>query len=382
MEDKKLTICFLGTAASFHMLKWAKYFSERGHNVYLLSWVPALEGYNLGNIKLHILKKRFSTEMWPFNTLLNLPFSKKQVQRIIKKIKPDVLNAHYITSYGSLGVLAGFHPLVITVWGSDILITPKKFLPSRWAVKYFLKKADLLTCDAEHMKKAMVRLGASPSKIRIINFGIDTEIFCSRKKDKRLKEKLGFSGSKIIISLRNLELVYSIDTLIKAVPLVLKKVPDARFVVVGVGSQESKLKRMAEDMGVSEKIYFAGFIPNEKLPRYLGTADVYVSTSLSDGGIAASTAEAMSCGLPVIITDVADNKEWVKEGENGFLIPAKNHQMLARRIVYLLKNKKKREEIGVKAREIIRERNNYYKEMKKMEDIYYKLSNYYKKSEK
>ena len=373
MENQKLTICFLGSAESIHTLKWAQYFADKKHNVHLISYEPLLKGYNPGDIKLYFLKKKIPTQIWPLNTLLNLPLTLLRVKTLIKKIKPDIINAHYVTSYGTLAALLGFHPLIITAWGSDILVTPKKFPPCKWSVKYALKKADLITCDAEHMKKAMTKFGVPASKIRIINFGIDTQRFSPGPKNKELKERLGISEKKIIISLRSLYPIYDIETIIKAAPFVLKEYPKTIFIIAGEGFQENELKNLAKELNVSGSIKFVGFIPNEELPDYLRTADVYVSTSLSDAGIAASTAEAMTCGLPVVITDTGENRKWVKNGENGFLIPVKNPEILAEKIIYLLKNENIAKELGRKNRKIIEERNDYCKEMAKMEEIYYSL---------
>jgi len=373
MEDKKLTIIFLGSAESIHMLKWAEFFSKRGHEVHLISYASLLDGYDLGNIKIHFIKKIFPINTWPFNTILNMPFILTKVKRLTRDIRPDFINAHYVTSYGSLAALLNFHPLVITAWGSDILVTPKKFLPSKWAVKYDLSKADLVTCDANHMREAMIELGVKDSKIRIINFGIDTKKFSPGVKDKKLKEKLGLANSKIVISLRNLDPIYDIGTFIKSVPLVLKEIPETQFIIIGKGPQEQELRVLSETLGLKNKIKFLGQIPNNKLPEYLRISDVYVSTSLSDGGIAASTAEAMACGLPIIITDVADNKDWVKDNKNGFLIQPKNVAILAGKITCLLKNKNIGKKFGEENRKIIEEKNDYYKEMTKMEEIYREL---------
>lgn len=366
MKNKKLTILLLGSAAAIHTIKWAKYFNNIGHKVHLISYdLPRDE--EIGNLELHLIKKIFPITIWPLNTLLNLPFNLVRVKKIIKKIKPDIIHAHYVTSYGTLSALLKFHPLVITAWGSDILVTPKKFPPSKLAIRYALSRADLITCDAEHMKEAIIELGVSPSKIKIINFGIDTRKFQPGLKDENLLKNLEISDCPIVISLRRLEPGYSVETLIKAIPLVIKEIPDTKFLIVGEGSQEEELKRLAKDLGVAESIRFIGQVPNEELPKYIRIADVYVSTSLSDGGIASSTAEAMACELPVIITDTADNKKWVKDGENGFLIPVKNPEILAEKIIYLLKNKGLGKIFGKAARKIIEERNDYYKEMAKME---------------
>lgn len=295
-----------------------------------------------------------------------------RARALIKEIKPDILHAHYAGVNGLLGALSGFHPFVLTAWGSDVLLAAKSKIKGPF-VKYALKKADLITCDAEHMKKSMIKLGVNNSKIEIINFGINTKEFYPDSKDEILIKNLEVPDYKIVISLRSLEPIYDLETLIKAMPPVLKEVPKTYLIIAGEGSQEKELRKLADDLRITKNIGFIGRIPNEELPRYLRMAEVYVSTSLSDGGIAASTAEAMACGLPVIITDVADNKKWVKDGENGFLIPIKNPKILADRIIYLLKNENIGKKFGEINRKIIEEKNNYYKEMEKMEEIYKKL---------
>jgi glycosyltransferase involved in cell wall biosynthesis len=373
MENQKLTICFLGSAESIHTLKWAQYFANKKHEVHIISYAPLLKNYNPGDIKLYFLKKKIPTEIWPFNTLLNLPFNLYRVKELIEKIKPNIVHAHYVTSYGTLASLLGFKPLVITTWGSDILVTPQKFLPSKWAVKYALSKADLITCDAEHMKKAMIKLGTEESKIKIINFGIDTKKFSPGPENEKLKKELGFSDSDIVISLRSLDPIYDIETLIKAAPLILQVIPKVKFIIVGKGPQENELRELTKKLNIEESIKFAGFIQNDDLPKYLRTADVYVSTSLSDGGIAASTAEAMACGLPVVITDTGDNRKWIQDNKNGFIIPIKSPKILAERIIYLLKNENLGRKFGEVNRKIIEEKNDYYKEMAKMEEVYQEL---------
>ena len=110
-------------------------------------------------------------------------------------------------------------------------------------------------------------------------------------------------------------------------------------------------------------------IPHDELPRYLTSANIFVSTALSDAGLAASTVEAMDCGLPVVITDSGDNRKWVEDGVNGFIIPLKDPKTLAEKIIYLLKNPDVGKEFGMRNRKIIEERNDYYKEMKKMENF-------------
>jgi glycosyltransferase involved in cell wall biosynthesis len=221
----------------------------------------------------------------------------------------------------------------------------------------------------------MVELGVAREKIKLIYFGVDTKKFSANQADAEVKGKYQIaSDSPIVISLRSLNPIYDLESLVKAVPLVLGKVPEAKFIIVGDGEQRDYLENVATSLGVGDSVRFAGPISNSDIPRYLASSDVYVSTSLSDAGLAASTAEAMASQLPVVITDFGDNSQWVKEGQGGFLIPVKSPSLLAERIVYLLKNEDVRRKFGELNREIIEERNDYYKEMEKVEHLYQTLT--------
>jgi glycosyltransferase involved in cell wall biosynthesis len=362
-------ICYLANAASVHTGRWTHYFVERGHEVHVISFEKAqIQGATVHVLKLPVLVK---SATFPLKMA-----SIYRIRALIKRIGPDVLHAHYITNYGLFGALCNFRPFVITAWGSDVLFVPEARLVSTVKgiiARYTLGKVDSITCDARHMKEAMIRLGVPPEKVNIIFFGVDTRKFSPGNKSERLRAQLGLDDSPAIISLRNLDPVYDIESLIKSAPLVLREFPEARFIVAGKGSEEKRLRELARSLGVLESVKFIGFIQNDRLPDYLNSMDVYVSTSLSDAGIAASTAEAMSCGLPVIVTDVADNRMWVEDGTNGFVVPGRNPKLLAERIIQLSKNEEIRRRFGNINRKIIEERNNYYKEMQKMEIIYKKL---------
>lgn len=377
MENRKLTICFFGEAKKedIFALRWAEYFSKKGHNVHLFSY-SAPEKQNM-KIKVYLIKKKFpEVKSRILNAIFNLPFILIKIRQLIKKINPDIVHAQCITSYGTLASLFGFHPFVATAYGSDILLNPKENLITKIITRYILKRADLITCDAEHMKEAMIELGAEPSKINVIYFGVDTEVFKPGEKDKELIKQWGFLElDKIIISLRSLEPIYNVESLVKAIPIVLKKTPEAKFIIAGDGSEREILKKIAEKLDIINNIKFVGWINKEELPRYLRSADIYVSTSLSDGGLSSATSEAMACGLSVVITDSGENKKWIEDGKDGFIVPKKNPELLAEKIIFLMEDENKRKEFGVRSRETIKERNDYYNEMAKMEKIYGDLVN-------
>lgn len=349
---KKLRIVFLASANSVHSYKWVKYFAEKGHNVSWISFTKNTQG-QINGVDFYEIKNAF-----PFNFL--------KLKDIVNKINPDIFHAHYAGVNGFVASLLNFHPFVLTAWGSDVLIAGKHSI-KKFFIKHTLKKADLITCDAAHMQTAIIKMGISKEKIKIIYFGVDIKKFCPAVDKQKIENQ--------IISLRSFEPVYNIETLIKSIPLVLKEVPNAKFILAGKGPEEENLKKLIKELDVEKAVNFIGLISQNDLPKYLQKSSVYVSTSLSDAGIASSTAEAMACGLPCIITDFGDNKEWIKNNESGFLMPLKDYKFLAEKIIFLLRNPEKRLELGNSARKVIEEKNNYYSEMEKMEKLYRMLIN-------
>lgn len=358
-----MKICYLANAASIHNQRWVRYFADNGHEVHLISR-KSFEANDIKGLNSYWLTS------FRYPLLLRYLYDIIKVRRLIKEIKPDVLHVHYAVGYGLLGALSGFHPFILSVWGSDVLVAPRQSKIYKLTVELAIRRADVIHCDADHIIAPLIKLGAKPEKIKLIHFGVDTQKFRPIQEKGKLQRELGIFDSPTVISSRSLEPIYDIETLINSIPLVLKEIPEVKFLVVGGGSQEAKLKEQAKSLGISQSVKFTGRIPNDKLPEYLNSADIYVSTSLSDAGLASSTAEAMACGLPVIITDFGDNKKWVEDGTNGFLTPLKNPQVLASKIIQLIRNKEIRDKFGQINRRIIEERNDWQKEMRKIEELY------------
>jgi glycosyltransferase involved in cell wall biosynthesis len=178
-------ICYLANASSVHTQRWIKYFVERGHEVQVISYENAqIAGGTVHVLKLPVLVR---SATFPIKIV-----SIYRIRALIKRIEPDVLHAHYVTNYGLFGALCNFRPFVITAWGSDVLIVPETRLIStikRIIAKYALGKADSVTCDASHMKEAMIRLGLSPEKVNIIFFGVDTRKFSPGQKSETIRKR-------------------------------------------------------------------------------------------------------------------------------------------------------------------------------------------------
>jgi glycosyltransferase involved in cell wall biosynthesis len=299
-----MKICYLAGANSIHSYRWIKFFVEAGHEIAWVSLAPSIFK-PLHGIYYYEIE-------WAIGPL-NLIRAVAKIRRVISEFKPDVLHVHSVGTYGLMGLLSGFKNIIATPWGSDIILgkaSPMK----RLIISRILNKATMITCDAIHMRDEVVRFGVPMERIQIINFGIDTDRFSPGPPDEAFRSDNDLKEGLIVISLRNLESIYDVSTLIKAVPKVLQRHPDTRFIIVGKGSLQMELQSLAHNLGIDYAVKFLGYIPNDQLVHVLRSVDVYVSTSLSDAGIAASTAEAMACGLPVIVTDSGENARWLSDG--------------------------------------------------------------------
>lgn len=374
MTDRNMkTLCYLANAGSIHTQRWANYFVDSGWDVHLVTWHSAAAHLQYhSSIKIH---KIISPPHYAVRYLALI-----ELAHIVRRINPDILHAHYISHFGILAALYAkyfnFQPLVLTAWGSDIFIDARG-IRRRLLVARALQGADLITCDGESLKVAMTDLGADSQKIRIITHGVDTRKFKPDSKSSHLEQELFIPNQPIVISTRQLKPPYNVETLIRAVPLVLKEIPSVVFVVLGDGEDRHYLKDLTKSLSVEKKVIFRGNVPHDDLAKYLSISDIYVSTSLSDS-TAVSNLEAMACGLAPIITDIGDNRRWIIDGQNGFLIPIKDPQVLAEKIILLLKDKEKRNIFGIRSRAIIEEKSDYYQEMAKMDKIYTELVARYK----
>ena len=362
-----MKICLIGDASSYHVARWARYFGTTKHDTHCISTGAA----DIPGVKVHHLRNKYAgssrRHLFYYEYYL-------AVRRLIQMLRPDIVHGLQINLYSYLTLRTGARPFVVTPFGGDVLVNPTR---SRWArhmARYCLQRSDLITTDAEHIQTTLLSFGAELSRIELIYFATDIDQYQPMPKDAALQNSLGIRGCFCVLSLRHLMPVYNIETLIRSIPLVRAQVPNAKYLIASRGPEEQGLKTLAVSLGVEDCIRWLGFIPGGDLPRYDNLGDIYVSTSLSDAGLAASTGETMACGLPAVITDFGDNAQWVRNGVNGYLFPARDHKVLAEKIVLLAENPTLRAEMGARNRLLIEERYNWSKEMAKMEALYTNLA--------
>lgn len=355
-------ICYLGSATSIHVQRWANYFVERGWVVYIITKEPTKKGLH-PDITQHVSSAFFPQSVHK----LNFPIHLHNMNKAINSIKPDLIHAISIESYGAYTGFIKSKGIILTGWGFKHTITSKGL--QKWIEQRALKKADVVHVDSYDLKDAIVRYNCDENKTVVIPWGVNMKMFNPNIKGSEIRQKLDIVGSPVVISIRNFEPEYDIECLINAIPFVLNAIPETKFIIKGSGTLESKLKQMVKDLGVWNSVRFVGRSSYNKIPQYLKSADIYVSTSLMDGG-SVSLQEAMACGLPTVVTDVPSNKEMIKSGWNGYVVLRRDSKALATKIITLLNDKNEQKLFGRRNREIAEEKLDQEKCMGKIEEIY------------
>ncbi len=283
---------------------------------------------------------------------------------VLFKQRCTLIHAHWVIPTGLIGLLAGLlfrTPLVVTIHGSDLRMA----MAQPFLLKLFLsvcKKAQHITCVSEAQKREIKRLGINEEKISLFPMGIDEDFLKVRRGE-------GQRGTFTVLSNRNFLRIYNVSLLVRAIPMVLKEEPNTKFLIAGDGLERDRLEKEARKLNVNPSIQFLGRIPHDEMPNLLAQTDIYVSTSLYDG-TSVSLLEAMACGAFPIVTDIPSNREWILDGENGFLIPTENEDILAKRIVEAIRNNRLLGEASEKNRKIIEEKANLLKKIKEIAKVY------------
>ena len=372
-----MKICYIANVGSIHTQRWVNYFADKGHEVHLISPRPFGDN-NIEDVKLHVFKK-VRPQIRIVSGAINLLLYAIQIRRLLKRARPDILHAHYISEHAFLGALSGFHPFILSAWGSDVLRARNGIFYSS-SLKYSLKKADRVTTTSIHMRDYLVRQhGLNAGKVVRIPWGIDLTTFKRgyEAEAKALRATLGIpEDAPIIISGRSLAPQYNVETIMKAIPSVIGRFPGAVFVFLrgsGTPSYEDAIRAELGALGVARN---AAFVPQLLSPKemavYYNASDISISVP-SVGQFGATILEGMACGAIPIATDIEVHKEYLEDGHNSFLVTPCDSEELAQKIVHCLGHPELKEQFYAINKELVEEKENWSKNAVAMEELYRSL---------
>jgi glycosyltransferase involved in cell wall biosynthesis len=359
--------------------RWVDYFAQRGHKVHVISFGYYPDTIKNENVKIYCLN-RSQSRTKALSYLFDSAFAVFQIKKLFKKINPDIVHAHYVWDYGVVGALLMVRPFVISAWGSDVYVVPKRSRMYRLIITAALKRADIITTTSEYMKTYLHNMFHIPQETLIrVPWGVDLNIFHQGYDEevKILKERLAIpQGSPVVISNRHMNPLYNVQTIIDAVYHTVKTHPGTTFIMLrGYGSPEfeDEMKVRAESLGISKNIRFIStLLSPEEMVIYLNMADIFISLPMTDQ-FASSIMEGMACGVIPVVSTIEVYTQYLKDGENAFFVNPENPEELAEKIIYCIDHPQIKEEFSRINRAIIEKEEDWSKNARKMEELYKKL---------
>ena len=289
-----------------------------------------------------------------------------KLKEVIKKYNPDIVHGHYASSYGVLGARSGFHPFVLSVWGSDVYDFPNKSILNKLILRYNLKKADQIISTSHVM--AIEAKKYTSKNIEVTPFGIDLNIF------KPIEVKSVFSQDDIVIgTVKSLEVKYGIDYLLKAFAILKDKLPHLplKLLIVGDGSQMENLKSLSKSLKIENETVFTGKVVQEDVPKFQNMLTVYVSLSIFNSesfGVAAI--EASACEKPVVVSAVDGFKEVIEQNVTGIIVPVGDVDATVNALERIVTDKNIGKELGKNGRLRVARLYNWENNLESMIHIY------------
>ncbi|MDI6049088.1 glycosyltransferase [Flavobacterium sp. XS2P24] len=349
---KKKKILFLGESYRADAITWMNGLKEFG-NFEIITWELKTPSNCIHNRILRI----FEFELAIF-----------KIKKIIKTQQPDMVIAERTTSYGFLAALSGVKPVAIAQQGKTDLWPEKSIsLPLKRLIQnYAFKKADLIHAWGPVMTISMLEANVDMNKVLVLPKGIDLTKFGNQNNAN--PEKI------CAIVTRSLLPEYRHDIILKSFAILNQKGIDFVLTIIGDGSQLSKLKDLAKDLGIENKVNFTGRIPNTELPKLLQQSNIYISMPITEG-VSASLFEAMATNCYPVVTDIAGNQSWIKHRENGQLVTVDDYKMLSEELIWAFENNEHRNEAVLKNRVFLEKNADYNINMKIIANKYHELIN-------
>ena len=349
-----MKILLLSDLNSIHTKKWVTGLAKRNCEICVFGLSKPQDDFyeSLDNVTIAFAELEGLRSRSILSKLIYLK-QRKKIKEVYKAFKPDIVHAHYATSYGMLGSLLKHKPYLISVWGSDVFEFPQASFINKIILKRNLSKATRLFSTSKIMGLETKKY--TNKKVETVPFGVDITKFhpVPQKKESTIIT-LGI--------IKTLELNYGINYLLDAFKLIISKYDTIKFklTIAGDGSQKEALKKQVHELNIEDLVDFKGQINQTEVADCFNQMDIAIIASLAES-FGVSAVEAAACGIPVVATNVGGLPEVVLDGKTGLLCPSKNPQALANQISKLIEDSDLRKKMGKEARKFVVKNYNWEK---------------------
>lgn len=310
-----------------------------------------------------------------------------RIEQVVKRIRPHILHAHspVLNAFPALrvGRRLGI-PVVYEVRASweDAAVDHGtategglRYRLSRALETWALKRVNAITTICEGLRRDIVGRGIPAEKVTVIPNAVDIEAFSlDGEPDSELRRSLDLEGVQVLGFIGSFFAYEGLHLLLRALPKILAGTPHTRALLVGGGRQEEELKRLASELGIADKVIFAGRVPHDEVQRYYRLMDVMVyprlSMRLTELVTPLKPLEAMAQGRLVVASDVGGHRELIRNGETGMLFKAGDSDALVAAVQALLRRPDLWPGMKAAARRFVEDERNWCSSVERYRGVY------------
>ena len=355
MPERKLRVLGVGDGKSIIFLRWAWRLAELGHDVHIVSDRLTERAAELEGLTAHDIRAigGLSTRVKGVRRFFFAP----AIGRLARRLDVDLVHAHYLLPYGYWAGKAGFHPLVMSPWNTDIYTYGRERRRGRKWVRKAVAAGDRWVVSSKANAEETIRLGADPDRLHRIVWYADLRPFGPEKADRQaLLSRFGWPENTIVVlSLRNYRENTNLDVLVRAFARAAREVPEARLVLAArAGHLRDEIERLVDELGLRDRVAFH-FAGPDDLPELCASADLGVSIASTDA-TPASMVESMASRLPMVMGDAVTIDEWITPGEGGEVVAPRDEDAVHEALLKLLLDADLRARYGKRNERVVRER--------------------------
>ncbi|WP_413166011.1 glycosyltransferase family 4 protein [Capilliphycus salinus ALCB114379] len=229
-------------------------------------------------------------------------------------------------------------PYTVLTYGKEVW----QPLPPKY--RHALQQADQIWTISRYSRdKACQANQLNPEQFRLLPCMVDGNRFTPGEKPQNLIERYNLQNSKVLMTVARLwsgDIYKGVDVTIRALPQISQAVPNVKYLVIGRGDDQPRLANLAQELGVADRVVFAGFVPTEDLVEHYRVADAYIMPSQEGFGIV--YLEAMACGIPVLSGDADGSADPVQDGKLGWQVPHRDPDAVAKATIEILQGNDQR----------------------------------------